>query len=170
MINRVSSLNMYACYNQVNNECLDVFLNRIIDEVNDLVTNGAGGGGVAYTTIQLSALRLLIGYQGTTEPTVVENTTGDYTIQANGAMISSVDLYGNNTTITQTGDFIIRTDGLLPEHRRWSYQIWNASNGAAHNAFASGNNPGRIVTGTVVTVSFPNMNLFGATGFELNLR
>lgn len=131
---------------------------------------GAGSSSTQYATLTSGNLAIVVGYQGSVAPALTVNGVGDYTVDDSGSELVSLDILGDNTTITGTGDFIIRVDGLRPVFRRWLWGIWNADNGAAHDAFANGNNPTRSVAGTVLSLSFPNMQPFGATGFEIQLR
>ena len=133
----------------------------------------AGGSGALRQKVTLSDGNLIIqvAYAGN-PPTLQVNTTGDYSLVIPaGSEVFSLDISADNTTLTGTGDFIFRIDNSANgANVSFVSQLYNPGNGALVDVFAQGNNHQRSYAGSVLTHSYPNMQLFGASGFDILLR
>jgi hypothetical protein len=133
----------------------------------------AGGSTALRQKVTLSDgnLTISVAFAGSV-PTLQVNTTGDYSIIIPaGSEVFSLDISADNTTLTGTGDFIFRIDNSAnAEDLSFASQLYNPGNGALVDVFAQGNNHQRSYAGNVLTHSYPNMQLFGASGFDILLR
>lgn len=127
---------------------------------------------IEYNTVTTGSLSIKIGRQGGSAPNILTNSTGDYTLVIPaGANVLSLEITGNNSTVTGSGDFIIRVDNSAnSEDKRFASQIYNAGNGAFVDPHAQGNNHTRALSSNILTHSYPNMQPYGAAGFEIILR
>lgn len=137
-----------------------------------LVAGGGGSGGRLYDTLTSGDLSVRVAREGGAVSTLTVNAVGDYTVVVgSGADALSLEISGNNGTVTGSGDFIIRIDNSANGiNKRFSSQIYNAGNGAFVDAHAQGNNHTRTFAGNVLTHTYPNMQPYGAAGFEIELR
>jgi hypothetical protein len=133
---------------------------------------GSSGGALRQkVTLSSGNLSVRLAYTGSA-PTLQANATGDYSlIIPAGSEVLSLDISGDNTTLTGTGDFTFRLDNSAnAEEVSFNSQLYNPGNGALVDVFAQGNNHARSYAGNVLTHNYPNMQLFGASGFDILLR
>lgn len=131
----------------------------------------AGGASVTHTTLTSNALSIDISHFGSA-PTLTVNGSGDYVVVIPaGTLILQVDIFGNNTTLQGLGEFGIGFDNSA-NSRDLSFcsDIYATSNGSFRDPFSDTVNHTRTVVGNVTTHTYPNMNTYGATGFDLILR
>jgi hypothetical protein len=136
-----------------------------------VLTAGGGGGGTSYIVLDDvgTDFRVTVGYEGAV-PTLTVNAAGDYTINRNGGTLISLDVFGTTNSLSGAGDLTVRAQTNQLYERRFAYGIFNPGNGAAVDAHAQGNNPTQNVNLGLVSLTFPNMQPYGATGFEISLR
>lgn len=133
----------------------------------------AGGSAALWQNVTLTSgnLSVRLAYTGSA-PTLQMNTSGDYSLVVGaGSAVATIDISADNSTLTGVGDFIFRIDNSANgADLSYTSQLYNPGNGALVDVFAQGNNHARSFAGNVLTHSYPNMQLFGASGFDILLR
>ena len=118
-------------------------------------------------TVTVSSFRL-----GGTATTISTPAAGEYNLAVqSGAFIQTARIFGNNTVLNGSNEFIVRVDNSANSlDRTFSVQLYDANNGALVDQQITATNHTQTVSGNITVLTFPGMNGFGATGFYIELR
>lgn len=125
----------------------------------------------AYDTLTSGDLSIIVYRKGSSATTLTVNATGDYTVVIpTGTYIEEMFVHGSSNTLS-SGSFILRLDGSA-DSREYTMisQLYNTSNGALVDVFAQGNNHTRAISSSIVSDTYPNMNPYSTTGFDIIYR
>lgn len=104
--------------------------------------------------------------------TISNPGAGQYQLTvASGAFFRGADVFGNSTTLDGSNQFILKVDNSANSANWWpTIDVYDVNTGALVDMFASSINPTISQVLSVLTITFPGMNLFGATGFQIVIR
>lgn len=124
----------------------------------DALTQGA---------VTVSSFRL-----GGTATTISTPAAGEYNLVVqSGAFMQTARIFGNNTVLNGSNEFIVRVNNSANSlDRTFSVQLYDANNGALVDQQVTATNHTQTVSGNITVLTFPGMNVFGATGFYIELR
>lgn len=132
---------------------------------------GGGGAGatVAFDALTSGTVTAAITRLGGSATTIANPSAGEYTLDvASGAHLEAATVFGNNTTLNGSSEFILRIDNSANSRdRRVIIQLYDANNGALVDQQVTATNHTQAVSGNITTITFPGMNGFGATGFYI---
>lgn len=136
--------------------------------------NGAGGGSSSesYDALTSGAVTATIGRIGGSATTIANPAAGEYDfVLQSGSGIQYADIFGNNTTLTGGGDFIIRFDNSANSRdRRYNIEIVDANTGTVVDIHALGMAYTQVIAGNETTITIPGLGALGAPGFYLLVR
>lgn len=109
---------------------------------------------------------------GGSATTISTPSAGVYDLDLkSGSDTERVRVFGNNTTLNGSNEFILTIDNSANSiDREFSVQVYQVNTGALVDQQATGTNHTQTTSGNVTTITFPGMNGFGATGFFITLR
>lgn len=105
--------------------------------------------------------------------TVITNpTAGQYTYTiAESAYPITIDFEGQTTSLNGANELVLVIDNTANARARiFSVQLISKSGNSQVNPFATGTNYTQSVSGYITTITLPNMNGFGVTGYKVMLR
>lgn len=136
------------------------------------VSGGGGSASYAHDSLTSGTVTAEADRLGGSALQISNPSAGTYrlTNQAS-SFISVISLYGNNTTLNASQEFVVEFDNsAISEDRRFSAQVYDASNGALVDQQATATVHTQSVSGNITTLTFPGMNGFGSGGFFIELR
>jgi len=133
-------------------------------------THGGGGGGSVATFLQLTSGPAIfnLAYTGSSAPTLATAGTGTYTITAPaGTHVSWVNAKATTATLTGSNEFIFKFDNSANTFTRRLSVEYNSNSGSLIDPFTFGMNYTQTVAADVTTITVPNGNALGSSGFWL---
>jgi hypothetical protein len=134
---------------------------------------GQAGGGSAFERDSLSAGALTVeaGRLGGSPSALSNPAPGEYTLAAQaGAHLSTLTVYGNNTTLNASQEMTLRVDNSANGFgRRFLVQLYSAA-GALIDQQLTATVHTQSVSGNITTITIPGLNGFGSAGFYVELR
>jgi len=129
----------------------------------------AVSAAAAHDSLTSGAVTALVSRLGGSATTISTPAAGEYNLSVKaGAHFLGADVFGTNATLNGSNEFILRVDNSLNSRdRRVNVQMYDANTGALVDPHAVGCNWTAVVAGNITTITFPGMNLFGATGYRL---
>lgn len=138
------------------------------------LTAASSGSSPAKTTDALTSgtVTARLNRFGGSATTITNPSAGVYDLDIkSGSDVERVRMFGNNTTLNPSNEFVITIDNSANSvDREFIAQVYQANTGALVDQQATGTNHNQSVSGNVTTITFPGMNGFGATGFIIILR
>lgn len=133
---------------------------------------GGGGGTKSTDSLTSGAVTAVLKRFGGSATTITNPSGGTYDLDIKtSADIERIRVHGDNTTLNGSNEFILTIDNSANSaDRTFSIQIYQTNTGALVDAQATGTNWTQTTSGNVTTITFPGMNGFGATGFDIELR
>lgn len=134
---------------------------------------GGGGGSSAGEDDLTSGTVTAKAYRNGGSATTISNpASGEYNLVIqSGSAFRGADVFGNNTTLNGSNEFVLRLDNSANSADRWPLiQVYDANTGALVDQQATSTNHTVSVSSNITTITFPGMNLFGATGFRVIVR
>ena len=133
---------------------------------------GGGGGSAAEDDLTSGTVTAKAYRNGGTAMTITNPSAGEFNlVVAAGSTFRGADVFGNNTTLDGSLQFILRIDNSANSSDRWPLvQMYDVNTGALVEQEATSTNHSVVILGNITTITFPGMNLFGATGFKLIIR
>ena len=127
--------------------------------------------GLAYDSLTLGAVTADVRRISGSTTLLTTPGAGQYTLEIqSGAEFSGASIFGNNTVLTGASEFIIRVDNSANSRdRRVNLQLYDANTGALVDQFNTSTNHTQATSGNISLITLPGMNLFGATGFWVEL-
>lgn len=135
--------------------------------------NGSAGGSTAAEDDLTSTVVTAKVYRnGGTATTISNPAAGQYNLSIkSGAAFRGADVFANNTVLDGSNQFILRIDNSINAENRWPLvQLYDVNTGALIDQQATSTNHSVGISGNITTITFPGMNLFGATGFMVIVR
>lgn len=170
--------------NKAQISALTQLANASLDAANDKIYIYDASAGV-WKYILASALTSSMSFDSLTQGTVTASVvrsggsataistpaSGEYTLTVqSGAHLVRASIYGNNTTLNGSSEMMVRIDNSANSRdRRVMVQIYDASNGAMVDQFATGTNHEQDISSNVTTLTIPGLNGFGSAGFYIEL-
>lgn len=138
----------------------------------ETAVEAAGGTSAAGDNLTSGTVTARVLRNGGTATTISNPAAGEYDLDIKvGAFFRGADVFGNNTTLNGSSEFIVRIDNGANSQTVWpNIQVYDVNTGALVDMFASSINPTLSIALGVTTITFPGMNLFGATGFQIIIR
>lgn len=133
---------------------------------------GGGGGSAAEDALISGTVTANVYRNGGTATTISNPASGEYDLSIkSSAAFRGADVFGNNTTLNGSNEFVLRVDNSANSaDRRVLIQVYDRSTGALIDQQATSTNHNATIAGNITTITFPGMNLFGATGFDIIVR
>lgn len=134
---------------------------------------GGGGGSSAGEDNLTSGTVTAKAYRnGGTATTISNPASGEYNLVIqSGSAFRGADVFGNSTTLNGSNEFVLRLDnGANSQDRRVLIQVYDRLTGALVDQQTTSTNHNATISSNVTTVTFPGMNLFGTTGFDIIVR
>ena len=96
---------------------------------------------------------------------------GQYTLTMQaGAQFTHATIYGNSTTLNGSNEMLLRINNSAnSKDRRVTVQLYDASNGALVDQFATGTNHEQDISSNITLLTIPGLNGFGTAGFYIEL-
>lgn len=138
-----------------------------------IAARGGGGGGSAAEDNLTSGTVTAKAYRnGGTATTITNPASGEYNLVIqSGAAFRGADVFGNNTTLDGSNQFVLRLDNGANTSDRWPLiQIYDVNTGALVDQQTTSTNHTVSFSSNITTITIPGMNLFGATGFRVIVR
>lgn len=131
----------------------------------------AGGGGHARDSLASGTVTAEVDRIGGSATTITNPAAGEYNLNVQaGAYFARASVFGNNTVLNGSNEFIIRIDNSSnTEDRRVSIALYDANNGAKVDQQATATVDVQAVAANVTTVTIPGVNGFGAAGFFVEI-
>lgn len=132
----------------------------------------AGGSSAAEDDLTSGTVTAKVYRNGGSATTITNPAAGEYNlvVQA-GSTFRGADVFGSSSTLNGSNEFVLRIDNSAnSEDRRVLIQLYDRSTGALIDQQATSTNHNAPISGNVTTITFPGMNLFGATGFDIIVR
>lgn len=138
----------------------------------ETAVEAAGGTSAAGDNLNSGTVTARVLRNGGTATTISNPASGEYDLDIkSGAFFRGADVFGNSTTLNGSNEFVLRIDNSANSVNVWpNIQMYDVTTGALVDMFASSVNPTISIALTVTTITFPGMNLFGATGFQIVIR
>lgn len=132
----------------------------------------AGGSSKSTDSLTSGSVTARISRVGGTATTITNPSAGTYDLDIkSGADIERITVHGDNGDLDGSNQFILTIDNSANSAARtWMVQIYQTNTGALVDQQATATNHTQTVSGNVTTLTFPGMNGFGATGFDIELR
>lgn len=133
---------------------------------------GGGGGSAAEDDLTSGTVTAKAYRNGGTATTITNPASGEYNLVIqSGAAFRGADVFGDNTTLNGSNEFVLRVDNSVNSaDRRVLVQVYDRTTGALVDQQATSTNHNATIAGNITTITFPGMNLFGATGFDIIVR
>lgn len=133
---------------------------------------GGGGSSAAEDALTSGTVTARVYRNGGTATTVSSPASGEYDLSIkSGSAFRGADVFGNNTTLNGSNEFVLRVDNSANSaDRRVLIQVYDRNTGALIDQQATSTNHNATIAGNITTITFPGMNLFGATGFDIIVR
>lgn len=146
--------------------------NITVDAQGRITAAASGSGGaVAYDALTSGTVTAAVRRFGSSSVALSNPASGEYTltIPASVDMIGA-QVFGNNTTLNGSSEFVLRVNNTANSRdRRVMVQVYDANTGSLIDQHATSTNHTQTVSGNISLLTFPGMNLFGATGFYIML-
>ena len=132
----------------------------------------SSGGAAAEDDLSQGSVTAKVYRNAGTATTISSPSAGEYDLSIkSGAFFRGSDVFGNNTTLNGSNEFVLRLDNSANTEDRWPLiQLYDANTGALVDQQATSTNHSISIAGNITTITFPGMNLFGATGFQIIVR
>lgn len=137
------------------------------------ISAGAAGGAIQRATLSASGeTTMKLTYTGASAPTLTKDTTGIYRLNVpSGTEVLSANWQANNTNVDISGAITLIVDSAAGNELFANIQFYGLGNNDVANLFTLG----IIIDQTIavageVTITMPNVNGFGASGFRALLR
>lgn len=142
--------------------------------IGDLCSTGGGGGGSGFLnyTLTSGSVSVDVTSYGDFNAVLTNPDTGEYLLSIPaGVQLHSATVYGNSTTLSPTQEFIFKIDYSVNSFdKRSVVQIYDSQNDQLVDQQVSGTVNDQSATANITTMTFPNMNGFGTSGFYIELR
>lgn len=142
-------------------------------QVTAISTGSGGGSAIQRATLSASGeTSMRLTYTGASAPTLTKDATGIFRLNVpSGTEVLSANWTGNNTNVDISGAITLIVDSAAGNELFANIQIYGLGNNDIANLFTLG----IIIDQTIavageVTITFPNINGFGASGFRALLR
>ena len=131
----------------------------------------AATGSASYDSLTSGTVTAAVRRFGGSAVSISNPGSGEYTLTVpSGADLMGAQVFGNNTTLNGSNEFLIRVDNSANSRdRRVTAQVYDASTGSLVNQFSTSTNHTQTVSANVSLLTFPGMNLFGVSGFYIIL-
>lgn len=129
-------------------------------------------GIVSFDTYASGFMTTTVSRYGGSATIITNPTAGQYTytIAASGYPIT-IDFEGQTTSLNGSNELVLVIDNTANARSRiFSVQLISKAGNSQVNAFATGTNYTQSVSGYITTITIPNMNGFGVTGYKVMLR
>jgi hypothetical protein len=137
------------------------------------ISAGAAGGAIQRATLSASGeTTMKLTYTGASAPTLTKDATGIYRLNVpSGTEVLSANWQANNTNVDISGAITLIVDSAAGNELFANIQFYGLGNNDIANLFTLG----IIIDQTIavageVTITMPNVNGFGASGFRALLR
>lgn len=133
----------------------------------------AGGGGTKSTdSLTSGSVTAVLTRFGGAATTITNPAAGIYDLDIKaGADIERMTVHGDNGDLNGSNEFILTIDNSANSaDRTFLIQIYQTNTGALVDPQATATNWTQTKSGNITTITFPGMNGFGATGFDIELR
>jgi hypothetical protein len=137
------------------------------------ISAGAAGGAIQRATLSASGeTTMKLTYTGASAPTLTKDATGIYRLNVpSGTEVLSANWQANNTNVDISGAITLIVDSAAGNELFANIQFYGLGNNDVANLFTLG----IIIDQTIavageVTITMPNVNGFGASGFRALLR
>lgn len=129
-------------------------------------------GLVSYDTYASGLVSTTLSRFGGSATTITNPSTGQYNYTiASTSHALSIDFEGNNANLNGLNELVLVINNTANSRDRiFNIQIINKSGDSQVNSFATGTNYTQVVSGYITTITIPNMNGFGASGYKVMLR
>ena len=132
-----------------------------------------GSGAASHDALTSGTVTAQVARIGGTAVVISTPASGEYnlTVSASSHLLSA-SIFGNNTTLNGSNEFIIRINNVANSRdRRVSVQIYDMNNGAQADVVAFGIVPNQpVVSGNVTVITLSGMNNFTpVAGFRIEL-
>lgn len=134
--------------------------------------NGTPGGSThAYDLLTSGTVQAQISRLAGSATTITNPASGEYNLQIkSGAHLMDAHVFGNNTTLNGSNEFILRLDNSANARDKFvNVQVYDVNSGGIVDHHAVGVNWTQDAAVNVTIITFPGMNLFGVTGFRIVL-
>lgn len=133
---------------------------------------GGGAGSKATDSLTSGSVTAVLKRFGGSATTISNPGAGEYDLDIkSGADIERIRVHGDNGDLNGSNEFILTIDNSAnSEDRTFSVQIYQTNTGALVDQQATATVHTQTTSGNVTTLTFPGMNGFGATGFDIELR
>lgn len=133
---------------------------------------GGGGSSAAEDALTSGTVTANVYRNGGTATTISNPASGEYDLSIkSSAAFRGADVFGNNTTLNGSNEFVLRVDNSANSaDRRVLIQVYDRNTGALIDQQGTSTNHNATIAGNITTINFPGMNLFGATGFDIIIR
>lgn len=134
--------------------------------------NGTAGATAAEDDLTSGTVTAKVYRNGGSATTISNPASGEYNLAIqSGSAFRGADVFGNSTTLNGSNEFVLRLDNGANSADRWPLiQVYDANTGALVDQQATSTNHTVSVSSNITTITFPGMNLFGATGFRVIVR
>jgi hypothetical protein len=137
------------------------------------ISAGAAGGAIQRAMLSASGeTAMKLTYTGASAPTLTKDATGIYRLNVpSGTEVLSANWQANNTNVDISGAITLIVDSAAGNELFANIQFYGLGNNDIANLFTLG----IIIDQTIavageVTITMPNVNGFGASGFRALLR
>jgi hypothetical protein len=137
------------------------------------ISAGAAGGAIQRATLSASGeTTMKLTHTGASAPTLTKDATGIYRLNVpSGTEVLSANWQANNTNVDISGAITLIVDSAAGNELFANIQFYGLGNNDIANLFTLG----IIIDQTIavageVTITMPNVNGFGASGFRALLR
>mgnify|MGYP006921315844 CR=1 FL=1 len=137
------------------------------------ISAGAAGGAIQRATLSAAGeTSMRLTYTGASAPTLTKDATGIYRLNVpSGTEVLSANWQANNTNVDISGAITLIVDSAAGNELFANIQFYGLGNNDIANLFTLG----IIIDQTIavageVTITMPNVNGFGASGFRALLR
>lgn len=137
------------------------------------ISAGAAGGAIQRATLSAAGeTSMRLTYTGASAPTLTKDATGIYRLNVpSGTEVLSANWQANNTNVDISGAITLIVDSAAGNELFANIQFYGLGNNDVANLFTLG----IIIDQTIavageVTITMPNVNGFGASGFRALLR
>lgn len=144
---------------------------RVAQAIAALETGG-GGGSKATDSLTSGSVTAQVKRFGGSATVLSNPAAGNYDLEIqSGADVERMTVHGDNGDLNGSNEFVLIVDNSAnSEDRTFQIQLYQANTGALVDAQATGTNWTQTTSGNITTITFPGMNGFGATGFDIELR
>jgi len=132
----------------------------------------AASGTVSRDSLSSGTVTAEVGRIGGSATTISNPASGEYDLDIKaGGELAFASVYGNNTTLNGSNEFIVRIDNSANSaDRRVSIQLYDQNTGSLVDQQSTGTVHTVAVAGNVTTITIPGANGFGAAGFYVEIR